>query len=99
MEEAVMEALARANVKPEEVTYIIPHQANIRIIESAQKRITSIPKECWVSNLHEYGNTSSASIGLAMNEIFEQGKIKEGDIIVLVGFGGGLTWGATVLKW
>jgi 3-oxoacyl-[acyl-carrier-protein] synthase-3 len=99
MEEAVMEALQRADVKPEDVTYIIPHQANIRIIESAQKRMTSIPKECWVSNLQEYGNTSSASIGLAMNEIYEQGKIKEGDIIVLVGFGGGLTWGATVLKW
>ena len=63
MEEAVMEALNRANVKPEDVTYIIPHQANIRIIEGAQKRMTSIAKECWVSNLHEYGNTSSASIG------------------------------------
>jgi 3-oxoacyl-[acyl-carrier-protein] synthase-3 len=98
MEEAVTTALERANVKPEEVTYIIPHQANIRIIESAQKRM-NIPIECWVSNLHEYGNTSSASIGLAMNEIYEQGKIKPGDIIVLVGFGGGLTWGATVVKW
>ncbi len=98
IEEAVTTALEIAGVKPEEVTYIIPHQANIRIIESAQKRM-KIPAECWVNNLKEYGNTSSASIGIAMNEIYEQGKIKEGDIIVLVGFGGGLTWGATVLKW
>ncbi len=98
MEEAVGAALERAGLTTDDVTFIIPHQANIRIIDNAVKRL-AIPAEKWVSNIDHYGNTSAASIPIALAELAESGRLHEGDVLVFVGFGGGLTWGATVLRW
>jgi 3-oxoacyl-[acyl-carrier-protein] synthase-3 len=98
MEEAVVTALDRAGLTTADVDLIVPHQANIRIIDAAAKRL-NIPYERWGINIAEYGNTSAASIPMALNEAHEQGRVKEGDVVVLVGFGGGLTWGASVLRW
>jgi len=98
MEEAVVTALDRAGLTTADVDLIVPHQANIRIIDAAAKRL-NIPYERWGINIAEYGNTSAASIPMALNEMYEQGRVKKGDVVVLVGFGGGLTWGASVLRW
>jgi len=98
MEEAVVTALDRAGLTTADVDLIVPHQANLRIIDAAAKRL-DIPYERWGINIAEFGNTSAASIPLALNEVYEKGRVKEGDVVVLVGFGGGLTWGASVLQW
>ena len=98
LEEAVNIVLERAGLTTDDVDLVIPHQANLRIIESSIKRL-GIPAERWMINVQEYGNTSAGSIPLALNEAYELGRIKRGDIIVLVGFGGGLTWGAMVMRW
>lgn len=98
MPEAALEALRRADVPPEEVDLFIPHQANIRIIDAAAKRLGIGSDKVFV-NVHKYGNTSAASIPLALDEALDQGRVKEGDTLVLVGFGGGLTWAASVLEW
>lgn len=98
LEEAVVTALGQAGLTTDDVDLIVPHQANIRIIEGATKRL-GIPEERWMVNLQRYGNTSAGSIPLALNEAYETGRLHEGDIVVMVGFGGGLTWGATVLRW
>jgi len=92
------EVLAKAGLTKEDIDFFVPHQANIRIIESAMKRF-GLTEDKVVVNLDRYGNMSSASIPVALNEAVEQGRIKKGDNLVLCGFGGGLTWGATVLKW
>lgn len=98
MEEAVATALDRAGLTKEDVKLIVPHQANIRIIDAAAKRL-GIPADRWGINIREYGNTSAASIPIALNEAFEHGRVQHGDVVVLVGFGGGLTWGASVVRW
>lgn len=98
LEEAVMTVLGDAGLTTADISLIIPHQANLRIIEAAAKRMR-IPLERWGINIQEYGCTSAGSIPLALNEAQEAGRIKEGDVVVLVGFGGGLTWGATLLRW
>ena len=98
LEEAVRTALDQVGLTTDDVDLIIPHQANIRIIDSAAKRL-HIPAERWVMNLQHYGNTSAGSIPLALNEAYEAGRLHEGDLVVLTGFGGGLTWGAIVMRW
>jgi len=98
IEEAILGALERAGLTIDDIALIVPHQANIRIIDAAAKRL-EIPREKWVTNIHAYGNTSAASIPMALNEAVETGRVQRGDNIVLVGFGAGLTWGATVVKW
>jgi 3-oxoacyl-[acyl-carrier-protein] synthase-3 len=95
---AALRSVQNAGLKPEDVTLFIPHQANIRIIEAAGKRL-GVPKERVFVNLEKYGNTSCGSIPLALSEAHERGLIKDGDVIVLVGFGGGLSWGAITLRW
>lgn len=95
---ATNKALKTANVKAEELKMIFPHQANVRIIESAAKRI-HVPMEKFYLNLNKYGNTSAASIGLALGEAKEKGLIQKGDLIALTGFGGGLTYGSIIMKW
>lgn len=90
--------LEKAGITKEDVDFLVPHQANLRIIDSAMKRL-GLSYDKVVVNLDRYGNMSSASIPIALDEAIEQGRIKEGDLLVLVGFGGGLTWGASVLKW
>ncbi|MEK9197542.1 beta-ketoacyl-ACP synthase III [Ureibacillus sp. 179-F W5.1 NHS] len=98
MGESAISVLEKAGLSKEDVDFLIPHQANIRIMEASRERL-NLPEEKLSKRIHKYGNTSSASIGLALVDELEAGKIKDDDIIVLVGFGGGLTWGAVVLKW
>ena len=98
MIDATDRALKKAKLKKKDVDWLIPHQANKRIIDSAAKYL-KMPEEKVVVNIEEYGNTSAASIPIALSEAVESGKIKNGDIIVFVGFGGGLSWGAVAWKW
>ncbi|WP_425807230.1 beta-ketoacyl-ACP synthase III [Desulfitobacterium sp. Sab5] len=98
MGEASFKALDRAGLKKEDIDFFVPHQANVRIIDSAVKRLGVDPEKV-IINLDRYGNTSSASIPLALDEASRSGKINYGDNVLMVGFGAGLTWGAAVLKW
>ncbi|CAM2899341.1 beta-ketoacyl-ACP synthase III [Paenibacillus sediminis] len=95
---ATDDVLNKAGITKEDIDLFIPHQANIRIIQSAMERL-NLPEEKCVINVDKYANTSAASIPLALVEAAEQGRMKEGDTVVMVGFGGGLTWGASVLVW
>ena len=95
---ATNKALKMAGVKSEDLEMIFPHQANVRIIESAAKRI-HVPIEKFYMNLQRFGNTSSASVGLALGEALEKGVVKKGDLIALTGFGAGLTYGSMIIKW
>lgn len=98
MGSATEEVLRKAGKTKEDIDLFVPHQANIRIIQSAMNRL-DLPEERCVINVDKYANTSAASIPLALVEAAQQGRIKEGDTVLLVGFGGGLTWGASVLVW
>jgi 3-oxoacyl-[acyl-carrier-protein] synthase-3 len=80
------------------IKYIVPHQANARIVHAAGKRL-HIPAEKLFLNIEEYANTSSASIPIALDELNQAGKLDKGDIILTVGFGGGLTYGGNVIVW
>ncbi|MFD3258291.1 beta-ketoacyl-ACP synthase III [Paenibacillus lentus] len=95
---ATEEVLRKAGKDKSEIDLFVPHQANIRIIQSAMQRL-DLPEEKCVINVDKYANTSAASIPLALVEAVEEGRVKEGDTLLLVGFGGGLTWGASVLVW
>lgn len=98
MGETVNKALENAKISAGAVDYLVPHQANLRIIQSAAKRL-GLPMDKVIVNLDKYGNTSAASIPLALDEGVKSGRIKHGDVIAVVGFGGGLTWGAGIIKW
>lgn len=98
MPEACIRALDKAGLTINDVDYLIPHQANLRIIDSAAKRL-GIDKEKIIVNLEKYGNTSTASIPLALYDLYSSGKLKRGDTLLFVGFGAGLTWGANVIRW
>jgi len=98
MGEAAVKALENSGLSHTDVDCLIPHQANIRIIQSAAKRL-KLPMEKVVINVDNYGNTSAASIPLAMDEAMKNGRLKNDDIVVLVGFGAGLTWASCVIKW
>jgi 3-oxoacyl-[acyl-carrier-protein] synthase-3 len=98
MGRAAKQACAKAGVGVNEIDLFIPHQANIRIIESARKDL-KIDKDKVFTNLHKYGNTSAASIPIALCEAIEEGRVNTNDKLVMVGFGAGLTWGATVVQW
>ncbi len=91
-------ALRKANLQKADLDWLIPHQANKRIIDAAAKYL-DMPEEKVVINIQEYGNTSAASIPIALSETVQSGKIKDGDVIVFVGFGGGLSWGAVTWRW
>lgn len=95
---ATEEVLRKAGKSKEDIDLFVPHQANIRIIQSAMQRLGLSEEKC-VINVDKYANTSAASIPLALVEAAEEGRVKEGDTVLLVGFGGGLTWGASVLVW
>lgn len=95
---ATLKAMEIAGVNTEELTMVFPHQANVRIIEAAAKRM-EVGMEKFYMNLNKYGNTSSASVGLALGEALENKKIKKGDIVALTGFGAGLTYGSIIMKW
>lgn len=98
MGNSALAALAKANLTLEEIQYLVPHQANIRIIQAAAKKL-ELPMERVKVNLNKYGNMSAASIPVALDEAVREGSIKAGDHVVLVGFGGGLTWASCVMKW
>jgi 3-oxoacyl-[acyl-carrier-protein] synthase-3 len=95
---AMEEALAKANLTAQDIDLFIPHQANLRIIEAASKRL-NLPAEKVFVNIEHYGNTSAAAVPIAMCEAIAQGRIKPGDHLGMVAFGGGLTWGALALRW
>ena len=98
MGESSLNVLDKAGLTKEDVDLLVPHQANIRIMEASRERL-GLPVEKMTKTVHKYGNTSSASIPIALVEEMEAGRIKEDDLIVMVGFGGGLTWGAIALRW
>lgn len=98
MPESAEAVVKKAGLVKSDVDYLIPHQANFRIMEAARERL-GISKEKMSYSVNKYGNTSAASIPIALSEDVRTGKIKDGDLIVLVGFGGGLTWGAMTLRW
>ena len=81
-----------------DLNWLVPHQANIRIIEAGAERL-GIPLDKVAINLQKYGNTSTASIPLALEELIKEKKLKDGDIVALVGFGAGLSWGSAVMRW
>lgn len=91
-------AIAKAGLTYADIDFLIPHQANRRIIDAAAKHM-DLPAEKIVMNIDRYGNTSAASIPIALSEAWAAGKLKRGDTIVFVGFGGGLSWGALAWKW
>lgn len=93
-----LDALEEAKVEVKELDMVFPHQANMRIIEAASKRI-ELPLEKFYVNLNKYGNTSAASVGIALGEALEKGLVKKGDKIALTGFGAGLTYGSIIMKW
>jgi 3-oxoacyl-[acyl-carrier-protein] synthase-3 len=88
---------AKAGITPEKLDYIIPHQANVRIIDFISKK-TGIAKEKFLLNLDRYGNTAAASVGLALDENLRNGVIREGNLVLMMGFGGGLSWGGILLQ-
>jgi 3-oxoacyl-[acyl-carrier-protein] synthase-3 len=96
MESASKESIDRAGLKEEEISWLIPHQANMRIIEALAKRF-QVPMEKVFVTIHKYGNTSASSLGIALDELLRQNTAQKGDNILLTAFGAGLTWGASVL--
>lgn len=93
----VVNILEKNNISKSEIDYFIPHQANIRIIDAVKNKLEFSDEQCVVT-VQKYGNTSSASIPMAINEAYEDGRLKKGDMILLDAFGGGFTWGSAILK-
>jgi 3-oxoacyl-[acyl-carrier-protein] synthase-3 len=98
MEQTVRDVIAKENVEPMEVDWFLAHQANSRIIQSTQKRLQVPPERVYI-NIQRYGNTTSASIPLCIDELNEQGKLKPGSKVVLFAFGAGLSWASCYLIW
>ncbi len=98
MEEAALAVLDQADLSKEDVDFFVPHQANLRILEAAAKRI-DLQDGQYIVNLDRYGNMSSASVPVALYEAVRGGQIQSGDTVLLVAFGGGLTWASSVLRW
>jgi 3-oxoacyl-[acyl-carrier-protein] synthase-3 len=98
MAKACKDVLSRAKVDISEVRWLIPHQANLRIISAVGNKL-GIPEERVYINVHKYGNTSAASVVIALDEIVRSGKLERGDYILLTAFGAGITWGANLLRW
>jgi 3-oxoacyl-[acyl-carrier-protein] synthase-3 len=98
MGQAAAEAINRAGMSLSDIDLLIPHQANLRIIELAARHL-GVPMDKVFINIQDYGNTSAASIPIALVEAIEQGRCKDGDNLCLVGFGAGLTWAAAVIRW
>ncbi len=98
METVALEALEKNEVAPEKLALVIPHQANRRIIEALRERLGLPPEKVFV-NLHKYGNTSAASIPIALDEAVRQGRLSPGDLVLMVAFGGGFTWASALLRW
>ncbi|HED6832238.1 TPA: ketoacyl-ACP synthase III [Campylobacter coli] len=93
----VVEILSKNQILPEQIDLFVPHQANLRIIKAVQERLNLSNEKCVVT-VQKYGNTSAASIPMAMNDAYEEGRLKKGNLILLDAFGGGFTWGSALLK-
>jgi len=93
-----LKAIELADITPDQIDLLIPHQANYRIIDAVRKRL-ELPEEKVFSNLDRYGNTSSASVPIALDEAVKSGRLKKGDTVVFSAFGAGFTWGASVVRW
>ena len=98
MEQAVLKVLAHENLRVKDINCLIPHQANNRILQAVAERLKIAPEKVFI-NVDRYGNMSSASTVVALYEAVKSGAVKKGDYVVLVAFGGGLTWGASLIKW
>jgi len=98
MGQAIKEVLDDTGIKPEDIALLIPHQANLRIINAIRERL-DLPEDRVFTNLDKFGNTSAGSIPLALDEAAKQGRVKDGDIVLFVAFGGGLTWASAAIKW
>jgi 3-oxoacyl-[acyl-carrier-protein] synthase-3 len=98
MEEASLEALKRNGLEVKDLDLVITHQANMRIIAALGQRL-GLPEEKVYHNIQRVGNTSAASIPLALDEAVRAGRVKEGDLVLFAAFGGGLTWGASLVRW
>lgn len=98
LEDAVQEALDHNKIKPEEIDFLVPHQANLRIIQAMAQRL-DMPMEKVVLTIHKYGNTSAASIPMALDEAVRDGRIKENQLLLFEAFGGGLTWASALVRW
>jgi len=97
MRETFEKSMKKAGITSDDISLVIPHQANLRIIE-ALRNFLKLPKEKVFVNIDRYGNTSAASIGIALDEAIQQGLVKRGDIVGFVAFGGGLTWGSAIIQ-
>jgi 3-oxoacyl-[acyl-carrier-protein] synthase-3 len=98
MQTAAEEALHRCEIDITQIKVIVPHQANLRIIQAVGERLGAKPEQLFI-NLHKYGNTSAASVAIALDEAIQSGRVQKGDLLLLVVFGAGLTWGAAVIEW
>ncbi len=98
MQESTEKVIEMAKIKPSEIDWVIPHQANIRIIEALRERL-GVPKEKVYVNIEKYGNTSAASIPIALREMLEKKLLKNGQIILMTSFGAGFTWGTVLMEW
>lgn len=98
MPESTVNVIEKIGLDKEDVDYLVPHQANIRIMDAARERL-GISQDKMATTITKYGNNSSASIPMALSESVKNGKIKDNDLIILVGFGGGLAWGAAAIRW
>jgi 3-oxoacyl-[acyl-carrier-protein] synthase-3 len=98
LESVALETLEKAHVDPSQLSLLIPHQANLRIIQATASRL-GLPMDKVMVNVDRYGNTSAASIPIALDEALKGGRIREGDLILLEAFGGGLTWASALIRW
>ncbi len=96
--EVIMEGLGANNLTPNDINMLIPHQANLRISQFIQKKF-GLNNDQVFNNIMKYGNTTAASIPIALTEAWEQGKVKEGDLVILAAFGSGFTWGSAIIRW
>jgi 3-oxoacyl-[acyl-carrier-protein] synthase-3 len=98
MHTAAVEVLRRCELDITQIKCVIPHQANLRIIDAVAERLGAAPEQLFI-NVHKYGNTSAASVAIALDDAVQQGRIQRGDLVLLIVFGAGLTWGAAVIEW
>jgi 3-oxoacyl-[acyl-carrier-protein] synthase-3 len=96
--EVIQEALQANNLKIEDIDFFLPHQANLRINQYAAQQL-GVPQEKFRNNIQRYGNTTAASLPLLLSELLEEGTLREGNLILMVAFGSGFTWGASVMRW
>jgi 3-oxoacyl-[acyl-carrier-protein] synthase-3 len=97
MKDSALSLINRTGIKPEDVDVVIPHQANLRIINAVAQRL-GIPTERVFVNVHKYGNTSGAAVAIALDEAVKSGRAQKGNIILLVTFGAGLTWSSAAIR-